>query len=382
MITYGSGCSGIESASVAWESLDFKPLWFAEIDAFPCAVLSYRWPTVPNLGDLTLVAQYVRYGLVPAPDIFVAGTPCQSYSVAGKRAGLDDPRGALTLAYVDILDAIDEKRVGNECVALWENVPGVLSDKGNAFGQFLGKLAGESSELLPAGGKWSNAGCVYGPKRAVAWRVLDAQYFGVAQRRRRVFLVASARSGFEPASVLFEFNEVRRDSPPSRETQKAVDSAVTASAGSRCESEQSLKAYRMVAFGEYADDDLASTMQARDYKDATDLVAYGIPGNLIGRKPENGGNATLPMYNKSPCLTATDRHGVQYGAVVRRLTPIEHERLQGFPDDYTRVPWRGRPATDCPDGPRYKAIGNSKAVPCLVWLGRRIKAKLEQLRAA
>ena len=218
-ISYGSVCSGIEAASVAWHSLDFHADWFSEIEPFPSAVLAHRWPDVPNLGDMTKLARQVLTGAIKAPELMVGGTPCQAFSVAGMREGLADPRGALTIKYVELLDAIDHVRTQRgepEAACLWENVPGVLSDKGNAFGCFLGALVGESEELQPPGGKWKDAGCVYGPRRTVAWRVLDAQYFGLAQRRRRVFVVASARAGFDPAAVLFEREGQRRDHPPRR----------------------------------------------------------------------------------------------------------------------------------------------------------------------
>ena len=219
-LTYGSVCSGIESASMAWEPLGWRPAWFAEIEPFPCSVLAHHWPDVPNLGDMTTIAARVRTGEISAPDVLVGGTPCQAFSVAGARAGLSDPRGQLTLSYVELADAIDAVRAVRgqpPVITVWENVPGVLSSKDNAFGCFLGALAGESCELEPPGGKWKNAGCVFGPQRAIAWRVLDAQYFGLAQQRRRVFVVASARKGFDPTAVLFEREGVRRDSPPSRE---------------------------------------------------------------------------------------------------------------------------------------------------------------------
>ena len=205
---YLSVCSGIEAASVAWESLGWTPVAFAEIERFPSQVLAHHFPGVPNLGDMTRYKEWdIDRGAV---DLIVGGTPCQSFSVAGLRKGLEDPRGNLALTFLGMVDHYRPEWV------IWENVPGVLSDKGNAFGCFLGALAGEDCELQPPGKKWQDAGCVYGPKRTIAWRVLDAQYFGLAQRRRRVFVVASARAGFDPLEVLFERESVRRDTPPRR----------------------------------------------------------------------------------------------------------------------------------------------------------------------
>lgn len=222
---FGSVCSGIEAASVAWHPIGWQAAWLAEIEPFPSAVLAHHYPDVPNLGDMTTISRRVLTGEVSAPDVFCGGTPCQAFSVAGLRQSLDDARGNLTLTFVEIADAIDHVRAGrgdDECIVFWENVPGVLSTKDNAFGCFLGGLAGEDGPLEPPGGKWANAGAVYGPKRAVAWRTLDAQYFGVAQRRRRVFVVASARKGFDPAQVLFEWHGLRRDTAPSRETRQVA----------------------------------------------------------------------------------------------------------------------------------------------------------------
>lgn len=405
---YGSVCSGIEAASKAWEPLGWKPAWFSEIEPFPSAVLAHHWTEVTNLGDMTKIADAVRTGDVEAPDVLVGGTPCQAFSIAGLREGLSDDRGQLTLSYVELANAIDAKRRERgepEAIIVWENVPGVLSSKDNAFGCFLAGLAGESSELQPAGGKWTHAGCVSGPERVIAWRVLDAQFFGVAQRRRRVFVVASARKDFDSEAVLFELNSVRRDTAPRRETGERITESAghcltngshwdgenyphptlnqSNNIGGIGQSNQEIfsqrgaglvGAYRMVAFGEYADDETASTCKARDYKDATDLaVAYGIPGNWIGREPKNGGNAVEPMHNIAPCQTRTDIHGVAFGFTVRRLTPIECERLQGFPDGHTLVEYRGKPVAN---GHRYKAIGNSMAVPVMRWIGERIAAAL------
>jgi DNA (cytosine-5)-methyltransferase 1 len=450
---FGSVCSGIEAASVAWNPLGWEAAWLSEIEPFPCAVLKHHYPDVPNLGDMTTLPDRILSGEVEAPDLFCGGTPCQAFSVAGLRNSLDDARGNLSLTFVGIANAIDHVRsVRSDApgIIFWENVPGVLSTKDNAFGCFLGALAGEDDPIIPSGEKWTNAGCVYGPQRTVAWRVLDAQYFGVAQRRRRVFVVASARADFDPVSVLFEFDGVRRDIAPSREAGKDVAATIAARFGisrnnheecvstystpaignivtddvssciarntgsggetqnpafvvqkkqwsadvspcvtngppfsrtgnERVEAEAMVVAARMVAFGEYSVDGTASAMKARDYKDATDLVAqpisFGIPGNWIGRKPENGGNAIEPMHNVAPCQTKTDVHGVMTPSMaVRRLTPVECERLQGFSDGYTNIPWRKK--LEAPDGPRYKALGNSWAVPVVRWIGARIQERI------
>lgn len=483
---YGSVCSGIEAASIAWETLGWSPLWFSEIEKFPSAVLAHYWPDIRNLGDMTKLAGHIMSGSMEAPDVLVGGTPCQAFSIAGLRNGLLDTRGQLTLSYVELANAIDNKRRENgkpPVIIVWENVPGVLSSKDYAFGCFLAGLAGEDEPLQPAGKKWSNGGAVSGSSRTIAWRLLDAQYFGVAQRRRRVFVVASARNDFDPAKVFFEFNGLRRDTPPCREAQASV-AALTASGvgisgaddnqgiaghllaypmheshwdnvnnphptlnqsnnnGGIGLSNQELfsqrgagivKGYRMAAFGEYADDVVASTCKARDYKDATDLAvttqygagiagtltarhdsspcadrgmnvlafpermsstqaastknlspaimsrkptAIAIAGNTIGRAPRNGGNGTGYHQEVSYTLTKTDIHGVAMGMQVRRLTPVECERLQGFPDNHTLIHWRGKNANNCPDGPRYKAIGNSMAVPVMRWIGLQIQKEI------
>lgn len=489
-VTYGSVCSGIEAATVAWHPLGMRAAWYAEIEAFPSAVLAHRYPETANLGDMTRLAALVLAGKIEAPDVLVGGTPCQAFSVAGMREGLADPRGALTIKYVELADAIDHVRVQRgqpESVAVWENVPGVLSDKGNAFGCFLGALVGESEELQPPGKRWADAGCVYGPRRAVAWRILDAQYFGLAQRRRRVFVVASARSDFDPASVLFEREGLRRDHPPRR--GETPDVAGTLTGGAR-------------KHGGYSTDDLPgvaaplTTNQYGDHESRESLLVFGGGANCqatdvstalsahpggtrmdaetetfvvhgtqdpdvtqglahaLGRN-QGQENAVLAFSCKdhgadaghiaptlramghgeshanaggqvAVCVTGDVAHtlkaegfdasedgtgrgqpivaafqssqsGVRIGEThatldanngsrrhndviadsgVRRLTPRECERLQGFPDDHTLIPWRGRPAAECPDGPRYKAIGNSKAVPVVRWIGQRLLAIL------
>ncbi|MEK9499023.1 DNA cytosine methyltransferase [Photorhabdus sp. P32] len=361
---FGSVCSGIEAVSVAWEPLGMSPAWFSEIEKFPSAVLQYHWPYVRNLGDMTEIPAMITENQADAPDILVGGTPCQAFSIAGLRNGLDDERGKLTLSFVELANVIDFVRAANgeqPSIIVWENVPGVLSSKDNAFGCFLAGLTGEDEPLQPSRKKWTNSGYVSGPQRAVAWRVLDAQYFGVAQRRRRVFVVASARTDICPAKILFEPGSMRWDS----ESRKTARETVTGNAGSRAvignlwDSELNphptlnsggigmsnkeifsqrtsglVSTYRLLSFGEYRTDDISSTLRSRDDRSATDLIAT---------------------------------HGA-----VRRLTPVECERLQGFPDSHTQIPWNGKAPADCPDCHRYRAIGNSMAVPVMAWIGKRI----------
>lgn len=404
-LSFGSVCSGIEAASAAWEPLGWNAAWFAEIEPFPCSVLAHQYPNVTNLGDMTAIAARVRDGSVEAPDILVGGTPCQAFSVAGARAGLADPRGQLTLAYVDLANAIDSARAlrGEQpAITVWENVPGVLSSKDNAFGCFLGALAGEGCELQPPGGKWKDAGCVYGPQRAIAWRILDAQFFGLAQRRRRVFVVSSARKGFNPATVLFEFEGVRRDTPPSREAGEEFASRAARSVALRGRDggataelgDDASGCLRASSGGGDKPHVLAPTIafSCKDHgADAGSLAPTLRSMNSVNSNQNAGGQVAV-AYGIRTANTSSNGWGIQEelthtldtahgiavskSLAVRRLTPRECERLQGFPDDYTLIPWRKKPASECPDGPRYKALGNSMAVPVMRWIGSRIHQDL------
>lgn len=377
---YGSICSGIEAATVAWEPLGWKAAWFSEIEAFPSAVLAERWPEVVNLGDMTKIAAAVRAGEVQAPDVMVGGTPCQAFSIAGLRNGLADARGQLTLSYVELANAIDDKRIERgeeEAIFVWENVPGVLTSHDNAFGCFLAGLAGESCELEPSGGKWTHSGCVYGPKRTIAWIVKDAQYFGVAQRRKRVFVVASARKGFDPGQVLFESEGVRRDTPPSREPQTAVAALTARGVGTCGADDNQAQAGHLLAFGggnTGGNIDVAACLTAKGQRIDFEVETFAVHGTQD------------PDTNLELAHTLGRNHGqenaISNGVQVRRLMPVECERLQGFPDNHTLISWRGKEATECPDGPRYRAIGNSMAVPVMRWIGERIVAALPVKKSA
>ncbi|HCJ0305869.1 TPA: phage N-6-adenine-methyltransferase [Klebsiella pneumoniae] len=377
---YGSICSGIEAATVAWEPLGWKAAWFSEIEAFPSAVLAERWPEVVNLGDMTKIAAAVRAGEVQAPEVIVGGTPCQAFSIAGLRNGLSDARGQLTLSYVELANAIDDKRIERgeeEAIFVWENVPGVLTSHDNAFGCFLEGLSGESCELKPSGGKWTHSGCVYGPQRTIAWIVKDAQYFGVAQRRKRVFVVASARKGFDPGQVLFESEGVRRDTPPSREPQTAVAALTARGVGTCGADDNQAQAGHLLAFGggnTGGNIDVAACLTAKGQRIDFEVETFAMHGTQD------------PDTNLELAHTLGRNHGqenaISNGVQVRRLMPVECERLQGFPDSHTLISWRGKEATECPDGPRYRAIGNSMAVPVMRWIGERIAAALPVKKSA
>ena len=424
---FGSVCSGIEAASVAWHPLGWTAAWLSEIEPFPCAVLKHHYPDVPNHGDMTLLPEKILSGQVEAPDLFCGGTPCQAFSVAGLRNSLDDARGNLSLTFVGIANAIDHVRSirgDAPAIVFWENVPGVLNTKDNAFGCFLGALAGESDPIKPPGGgesRWSNAGCVFGPQRTVAWRVLDAQYFGVAQRRRRVFVVASARDDINPAEILFEFEGVRRDTPQSRKAGERIATCVTNGPPFSRTGNERVEAEAMVVAD--CGVEITGPLSARDYKDpGTDGLnknsakmipvinpTYAIQGAGATSQSSQGSgwneevqftlntldvhgvaqpmvwdttNITSPQNGSNPqpgdpCFTlAKGQHPpLLTSMAVRRLTPIECERLQGFPDNYSNIPWRGK--DESPDGPRYKALGNSWAVPVVAWIGQRIQDQIK-----
>lgn len=376
---YASVCSGIEAVGVAWQPLGITPAWFSEIAPFPCAVLAHHYPETPNHGDMTQLAGQVLDETVCAPPILIGGTPCQDFSVAGYRAGLAAPRGALSLNFVELANAIDQVRTRRnepEAIVVWENVPGVLNDKKNAFGCLLAALAGEDSELYPARKTWSHAGVVFGPQRTIAWRVLDAQYFGVPQRRRRVFLVASARAGFDPTAVLFESESPRRDIAPDR----SPPSSLATHSGDGAQA---------------ADDGLITRAFTNTYGMSSGQGAAEVNLECCPTLTCNHDVAIVVCSQAEHCQ-ATISHRVSHKA--RRLLPHECELLQGLPRGYTRVPRRhyqerrisrGRPADlweptatgwmlMAADGPRYDAIGNTMAVPCLVWIGKRLRQELSK----
>lgn len=357
-LLYGSLCSGIEAATVAWEPLGYKAAWFSEIEPFASAALAHHYPSVPNHGDMLGIADKLMFDIAEPVDILVAGTPCQSFSLAGLRGSLSDERGNLTLELINILEANDYAR-GKPSILIWENVPGVFNTKDNAFGCFLAGLVGEDVPLQPSGRKWANAGCVYGYRRNVAWRVLDAQYFGVPQRRRRVFLIACPTDR-DPAEILFERAGEDGNIGAGGEERENPAADIEGSPTVRLASGDAVTGTLLANCG---------TKLFLGNQEAFGGKYFVIHGNTIGRKLENGGQG-IGVSETGYTLTATDRHAVFDGLRVRRLTPIECERLQGFPDNYTLIPYLGKP--DCSDNHRYRTLGNSMAVPVMRWIGERI----------
>jgi DNA (cytosine-5)-methyltransferase 1 len=456
-LRYGSVCSGIEAASVAWKPLGWRASFVSEIEPFPRAVLSHHQPETPLHGDFTTI----QAGQYEPIDLLVGGTPCQSFSIAGLRGGLDDDRGNLALEYLRLADRLRPRWL------VWENVPGVLSSNG---GRDFGAILGGMVELG------------YG----VAYRVLDAQHFGVAQRRRRVFVVGYLGDWRRAAAVLFERESLSGHPAPRREAGPSVAALTACGVGTCGADDNQGQAGHLIAHslrgegfdasedgtgrgtplvpicfsskdhGADALDDLSPTLRAGGHDgshanagvppaiafDTTQVtskanrsnpkpgdpchplaagahapaIAFSImPMNsgkdFKGRETDiaqpvmaagpaagnQGGDyvvqSAIPLQEvgKRTGVSTTDvraglgigedgdpmftmqagaQHGVGFGSAVRRLTPRECERLQGFPDDYTLIPVRGKPAAD---GPRYKSLGNSMAVPVMAWIGRRIQ---------
>jgi DNA (cytosine-5)-methyltransferase 1 len=429
-MNYLSVCSGIEAATCAWHHMGWNPVGFSEIEPFPSAVLKHHYPTVPNLGDMT---KYKEWNL-DSVGLLVGGTPCQSFSVAGLRKGLEDPRGNLALTYVGILDKFRPKW------CIWENVPGVLSSNGGRdFGSFLGALVE----------------CGYG----FAYRVLDAQNFGVPQRRRRVFVVGCLGDWESAARVLFESESLCGDIKKSRskkqETTRAFIPSVAHCLQTTCNDYSRADGFNMIAYENHGTDsrvkevDVCPTVTARwgtggnnvplVQSIGCDVYNHAVTGETAATLTMNSGgtntagpkilqaysiredakanNFSATPLEVTPALQAMQpivqsHHaqtfiaqgfdsynlnltgevnqtikspnggvlesvgGVFSNMAVRRLTPRECERLQGFKDDYTVIPWK---KGESPDGHRYKALGNSMAVPVMKWIGERINEINKQI---
>lgn len=394
--SFGTLCSGIDAAAQAFQPLGADLCYVSEIEPFPSAVLNVRhgasrpkhWPTVAkgcSPKELTAFHAYTRAlktvgrspwlepkGLVnygdftqieaselPAVDLLVAGTPCQGFSLAGLRGSLDDGRGQLTLKFVKLVhELVDANKVK---AVLWENVYGVLHTPDNAFGCFLGGLVQAGEPLAYPGGRWPDAGMVRGPGGRVAWRVLDAQHFGLPQRRRRVFVVADFAGWIDPAAVLFE--RLGQASNPVEGAQGREDHQ-------RDAPDSPGGAGTLGSAGQVAE------TPSRGSTGFPDGLAFAMRGRAGGAMPEvHGDGSTIGTLRASSGGSSRD-YLVTWedgsDPVVRRMTCIEAERSMGFEDDFTKIPYLGRPAEKCPEGPRFKAIGNSKSIPVVRWLGERI----------
>ena len=415
-MNYLSVCSGIEAATVAWHHMGWNPVGFSEIEKFPSQVLAHHYPQVTNFGDMT---KYKEWEIDRTIGLLVGGTPCQSFSVAGLRKGLSDPRGNLALTYVGILDHFRPKWF------IWENVPGVLSsNQGRDFASFLTALG-----IIGYG--WS-------------YRVLDAQYFGVAQRRRRVFVVGHLGDWRPTAEVLFESESLQRNTKPSRKARKSVTGYVESSFGQYREdvvagttkasggvlsggsetfivgaldtecggqklSHQSINSGHIFAVYENHPSDsrvreMGEVCQTVTNKWGTgggnvpfvQNIAYGFEPGIAKREGnpnrfceeisptlraemgdnqvatafgwQNSASQSMSVDSITPTLDKSKTPALFSNMAVRRLTPVECERLQGFPDNYTNI------RENCPDGARYKALGNSMAVPVMRWIGERINS--------
>lgn len=417
-MNYMSVCSGVEAASLAWEGLGWKPVAFSEIEPFPCAVLAERFPGVPNLGDMTKIEvtddEIHGAGFTihrKDVELLVGGTPCQSFSVAGRREGL---KGASGLAYhfVRLLREIQPKWF------VWENVPGALSSRTDGQLDF-NFLVGAFAE------------CGYG----LAWRILDAQYvrsksfpFAIPQRRRRLFVVGCLGDGARAGKVLFDGESLSGDTPPRRIKMQGTSGC--AEGGADIANEKKVTCYE-----NHAQDcrvketvDVSQTLTCMSNVNHTLVQDVGqTVFSKTGRPTEAGGcpnfketgvaygincqssfthpfseevsqticvahkcgvvrDECVPIDMRNATRDADKKDGVNrqgrdgWRVTVRRLLPVETERLMGFPDNWTRIPWRGKPAEQCPDGPRYKACGNSFCVNCVEWIGERIEKVERELQ--
>jgi DNA (cytosine-5)-methyltransferase 1 len=428
-LAFGSVCSGIEAASVAWHPLGWRAAFVSEVEPFANAVLAHHFPDVPNRGDMRRFEEWPDATI----DVLVGGTPCQSFSIAGFREGIRDPRGSLMLAFAAIARRYRPRWL------VWENVPGVIpSNGGRDFASFLGLLSGRHVEA-PAGG-FENGGIIPGIESAygVAWRVLDAQYFGLAQRRKRVFVVGHFGNWRRACAVLLERSSLSGNPAPRRQAGERVAPTIEARAnaggagwgtdfiaggGITCTEDGiagSVSAKWLKGTGGPAGDEhynlivppalgmtgacvgmeeeLAPTISGDHANRVNDVgpivftqnqreevrelaVAGALPA--MRRRTDAKGETLVAFAELADPLAANQantytREGKNFRVSnvartdhgVRRLTPRECERLQGFPDDFTLIPYNGKPAKD---GPRYRAIGNSMAVPVMRWIGERIE---------
>ena len=408
-LKYGTVCSGLCAPTVAWQPLGWQPQFFSEIEDFPSAVLNHHYPNVPNLGDMNQIHEKKEFKKSTI-NVLCGGTPCQSFSIAGLRAGLDDPRGNLALVFLKLVD------IKRPSWVVWENVPGVLSSwSGEPKDESVTEWE-ETSDFSSFVSGLQQLG--YG----VAYRIFDAQYFGLAQRRKRVFVVGYLGNWRPAAAVLFDTQSMRWNPAPVRQKGKGFAAPVApcldASYGKRHgvtnQDAGSGFGFLVPEMDENTVFTNSNTRAGSGIDHAPTLTCMNEAPILIQLNHTSGngltmdhvevsntleatsscGMAVLPFdlnqvtspINRSTCepndpcgtISACSRHSVAEvtpkKATIRRLTPVECERLQGFADNYTKIPYKGKPADKCPDGPRYKAIGNAMPVNVLKYIGERINS--------
>ena len=350
-VTLGSLFDGIGGFPYAASFYGVRALWASEVMEDCISVTRRHFPQMCHTGDITKL----HGGRLPPVDIITFGSPCQGLSLAGKRRGLLDERSGLFLEAVRVIYEMKEATDGRyPRFALWENVPGALSSAGGHDFKAVLEALTEGEVPMPCSGKWANAGMVRGGGADLAWCVYDSQYFGTAQRRRRVFLVTDF-GGRCAGKILFDPKSLRGYF----EAGGTPRQGVSAFGGGDVNE----------AGGGYGTD--TGGLTGGDIPDGS---VYCIAGNSIGRKPENGGHGTCCRQELCYTLTTVDRHvviapviteGSKQSYAARRLTPLECERLQGFPDDWTKY---GHDGMQIRDTRRYEMLGNSIAVPCAAYI--------------
>lgn len=362
---YLSLFSGIEAVSVAWKPLGWECVALCEILPYQSSVLAHHFPNVVNLHDVTKIDEKTIKCLGKI-DIVVFGSPCQDMSVAGKRQGLqtvkEDENHSSRLFFEGVrVFRLAQKHCGARFM-LWENVPGALSSQEGAdFGTVLETLVGV--KFGATGLVWGNEGVVCGSGGLCEWAVLDSQFFGVPQRRRRVFALLDTGDWSGRKPILLEAEHLRKITSKNGNKEKENSSEIKRSITN---SVVRVETFDRQGISQWGENPVASTISAGDYKSATDLICYSIAENIINRSHDHGGNGLGFNNEISFTLNATGVHGVVHKHKVRRLTPIECERLQGFPDNWTNV---GNSAV----AKRYNALGRSMAVPVMKWIGQQIQ---------
>jgi DNA (cytosine-5)-methyltransferase 1 len=347
--------SGIEAASVAWNPLGWHAVAFCEIDPPQCAVLHHHYANTPNIGDITQLTQQ-QINELGQVDLVVGGFPCQDLSLAGARKGLKNADGTVTRSGL----FYDAMRVAEWAKSRWlviENVFGLLtSNEGRDFAAVVGEMAGCGFDVPNDG--WRKSGVVAGPKGLVEWTVLDAQYHGLPQRRRRIFIVRDSGDWPHRQPLFLDTYRLRGNTAPSREAKKDLTRTTGASIAGGVQVEYGCSTQN------HEEDKISTGGSATHGRPVLDDL------DVAPTLDTRAGRAGSHSFSTSGGLIALQTPA---GLRVRRYMPIECERLMGLPDNYTAVPFGGSGKITS-DRVRYKAIGNSMAVPVMRWIGETIQA--------